>query len=75
MTDLSRGLLKLIEQYSHRWPYLVAGMNVLLAYGIKGYPTFVTIDTGGRVRSIVRGEVSREQLEEAVRAASVTRGT
>jgi uncharacterized membrane protein/peroxiredoxin len=62
-----------VEQYSHGWPYLVTDAGVLAAYGVTGYPTFVTIDTAGRVRSIVRGEASRDRLEEAIRAATATR--
>ena len=63
------------QTYSHGWPYLLADTSVLMAYGVRGYPTFVVIDTAGRVRSTIRGEASRERLERAIEAASAPPGS
>jgi uncharacterized membrane protein/peroxiredoxin len=63
------------ETYSHGWPYLLADTSVLSAYGVRGYPTFVVIDEAGRVRSTIRGEVSRERLRQAIEAASAPPGS
>lgn len=70
--DLVRGFA---QTYSHAWPYLLADTSVLVAYGVRGYPTFVLIDDAGRVRSTIRGEVSRERLERAIEAASAPPGS
>lgn len=64
-----------VGEYSHGWPYLLADTGVLVAYGVTGYPTFVVIDRAGRVRSTIRGEVSREQLEQAIATASGALGS
>jgi uncharacterized membrane protein/thiol-disulfide isomerase/thioredoxin len=58
-----------VGEFSHGWPYLLADTSVLVAYGVSGYPTFVVIDRAGRVRSTIRGEVSRERLERAIATA------
>ncbi len=64
-----------VGEFSHGWPYLLADPRVLFAYGVSGYPTFVVIDRAGRVRSTIRGEVSRERLEQAIATASGALGS
>ena len=46
-----------------------AGRDAFAAYGLRGHPSFVIIDTTGKVLWKSIGEQPRGQLEEAVRQA------
>ena len=46
-----------------------AGRDAFVAFGLRGHPSFVIIDTTGKVLWKSIGEQPRGQLEEAVRQA------